>query len=97
MGINELGNRVGNWQRQVSVLHFRLMGMQAIGLQHLLAADAIRLRREIAAGLEMCRREWDAIDIPAPRRALVEKSCMQLIQSLEEIERTCGPARLDLN
>lgn len=97
MGINSLGNRVGNWQRQVSVLHFRLMGMQAIGLQHLLAADAIRLRGEINSGLELSRREWDTIDIPAPRRALVEKSCVQLLAALEEIERACGPAKLDLS
>ena len=72
-------------------------GMQAIGLQHLLAADAIRLRGEINSGLELSRREWDTIDIPAPRRALVEKSCVQLLAALEEIERACGPAKLDLS
>lgn len=97
MGVAELGSRVGSWQQQVSALHYRLMGMQAIGKQHLLAADTIRLRREIVAGLEMTRREWEAMGTTAPRRAQVEKSCVQMINALEDMERSCGDFKLGLD
>lgn len=97
MGVSDLGNRVGNWQRQVSALHGKLMGMQALGRQHLVAADAVRLRREITRGLALSRREWEAMHVPAPRRAQVERSCLQLIDALQDMESRCGPTSLDLD
>lgn len=64
--VRDLGKRVGNWQRQVSALHGRLMGVQALGRRQLVAADAFRLRREITQGLALSRREWEALPVPAP-------------------------------
>ena len=97
MSLRDLGNRVGNWQRQVSALQLRVMALRAINQQHLAAADAIRLKREIVQGLEMSRREWATHSVPAPRRTLVEKSCAQLLDALADIERSSGPIELDLD
>jgi hypothetical protein len=87
---------VGSWQRRVSALQLRVMSLRAINQQHVAAAEAIRLRREIAQGLEMCRREWVAHSVPAPRRTVVEKSCAQMLEALAQIEGSSGPAELDL-
>ena len=97
VGISSLGKRVGNWQRQVSALHGRLMGVQALGRRQLVAADAFRLRREITQGLALSRREWEALPVPAPRRAQIELSCLQLIDALHDLESRCGPASLELD
>lgn len=87
---------MGSWQRRVSALQLRVMALRASNKQHVATADAIRLKREIAQGLEMCRREWAAHSVPAPRRTVVEKSCAQMLDALVQIERSSGPADLDL-
>ena len=96
LSLRDLGDRVGSWQRRVAALQLSVMALRASSQQQVAAAEAIRLKREIAQGLEMCRREWAAHSVPAPRRSLVEKSCGQLLDALAQIERSSGPIELDL-